>query len=215
MVLSEPGAVFAAEFFRHQVSESPDQLVPFGKAILVVEGLHAGEVHEENGRLSAAHHQIFDPRFGKLEKVRHVGQAGQRVIVHLAAHAAFPQHLVERLDQIDATFLPAFGVIALVGIPHIGKPCTRLGIDMAALRVNHGDLIVALRPAVDDVVFSALGGKAQGGVGNAGLVIRMDRTVKVVVHGSIGFLLAVVTEQLAEALRQDQRHDAPVDQLKD
>ena len=95
MILTEARTVLIAEVIGQQVSESPDQLIPFRKAPLAVEGLHAAEVQEQNHRLFPAHRQVSDACLGEFKEIGHVGQSGQRIIVDLARHAALPQHLVE------------------------------------------------------------------------------------------------------------------------
>ena len=216
MVLPETGTVLIAEVAGQQIPESPDQLIPFRKAPLVVEGLHPAEVQEENDRLFPAHPYASDAVLRKFEEIGHVGQSGQRVIADLARHAAFPQHLVERAVQTAGAFPFFLFIIPLNGIPHVGQSYACLGIYMPALSMNHGNPAVVFRPGtVDDVIFPALGGKAEGSVGNTAHIVRMGRAVHVIIHDEISLFPVFKAEQVQKAFGQDERINPSVDELID
>ena len=207
MILPEPGAVFAAETCGQHVAEVQNQLISGGKAIFAVEGFHAAQVDEQNGGFLSAGQHALQARFRQFKKVRHVGQAGEGIVMVLAHHAALPHHAVK--GAVQAVFLlSVLAEHALVGIPYVSQPFPRFGIHMLALGVND-DVLLAVRQgfiAVNLVVLPALGGKAHGGVGHAGRVVRMGEAVHIVIHHIIGLRSVREPEHAAKTLGKRKRH---------
>ena len=79
---------------------------------------------------------------------------------------------------------------------------------------RHSAAVFRLR-AVHDIVFPALGGKTEGGIGDAAHIVRMGRAVHIVIHDIIGLCPVLETEQVQKALRQDERNHPPVYELID
>ena len=86
---------------------------------------------------------------------------------------------------------------------------------MLALRVNDDVMLVILGDfaAVDLVVLPAFGGKADGGVGHPGSVVRVGKPVHVVIHFVISLCPVRITEHAAEAFGKCKRNHPLIDKL--
>lgn len=196
------------------VGKQAQQLVALGKAALDVVVLHADEVRKDDRRGFAAIQQLPSLLLGELKKVGHAGKPRQVIEVVRLDDAVLEQCAAENGGKILVGALVLGGIGALVGIPHIGKAGAVALIDMPAHRVD--DFILrAVRGhgTVEHLVVAALIGKAERLLGDARLVLRVGHYVHILFQNAVGVRLVVYAEQLAHAVRDQQRLHFFVNQL--
>ena len=203
VVLPDAAAVLVAEGRGQKLRQLQQQAVALDEAVFVVVELHAAEVQIEDHRAPAGAQEVCPLRPGQLEEVGHPRQPGQKIVA------------VGRNDALLAA-LRLLCAGALVRVPDLRKADALIRVGVDAQRVY----VVVIRAARDPrpiahVIAPAFGCKVHGGVRDAGDVVRVGVLVHVVIHVVVGLRPVRITEQLAKAVRQYERDDAPVHELID